>query len=86
MVSFTRQPLYPRGKSTRYPLDRKLGGPQSQSERRGKEKILDRYSNYDPLVVQAVTSFYTDYTIHAIARLVEALCYKQEDRVRFSMR
>jgi hypothetical protein len=31
----------PRGKSPRYPLDRRLGGPQSQSRRRGKEKILD---------------------------------------------
>jgi hypothetical protein len=28
--------LYPR-----YPLDGKLGGPQSRSERRGEEKILD---------------------------------------------
>jgi hypothetical protein len=32
---FTRQ-----GKSPRYPLDRRLGGPQSQSGRFGEEKIL----------------------------------------------
>jgi hypothetical protein len=33
VVSFTPLPLYPRGKSHRYPLDR-LGGPQSRSERK----------------------------------------------------
>jgi hypothetical protein len=28
VVSFTLQPLYPQGKSSRYLLDRRLGGPQ----------------------------------------------------------
>jgi hypothetical protein len=37
-VSFTSLPLYPRGKSPRYPLDRRLGGPQTRSERYGEEK------------------------------------------------
>jgi hypothetical protein len=31
----------PQGKNPRYPLDRKLGGPQSRSGRRGEKKILD---------------------------------------------
>jgi hypothetical protein len=35
LVSFTLLPLYPR-----YPLDRRLGGPQSLSGRRGEEKDL----------------------------------------------
>jgi hypothetical protein len=30
--------LYPRGKSRRYPLDNKKGGPQSWSGRSGEEK------------------------------------------------
>jgi hypothetical protein len=34
-------PLYPRGKSLRYPLDRRLSGSQSRSRRCGEEKILD---------------------------------------------
>jgi hypothetical protein len=34
-------PLYLRGKSPRYQLDRMLGGPQSRSGKRGEEKILD---------------------------------------------
>jgi hypothetical protein len=41
VVSFTTWPLYSRGKNPRYSLDRRLGGPQSQSGRRGEEKILD---------------------------------------------
>jgi hypothetical protein len=31
----------PRGESRRYQLDRRLGGPQSRSGRRGEEKILE---------------------------------------------
>jgi hypothetical protein len=38
VVSFTTRPLYPRGKSPRYP-DRRLRGPQSRSGR-GEEKIF----------------------------------------------
>jgi hypothetical protein len=40
VVSFTPLPLYPRGKIPRYPLDRRLSGPQSQSGRCGEETIL----------------------------------------------
>jgi hypothetical protein len=41
VVSFTPQPLYPRRKRRRHPLDRRLGGPKSRSGRRGEVKILD---------------------------------------------
>jgi hypothetical protein len=34
-------PLYPRGNRPRYPLDRRLGGPQSLAGQCGEEKILD---------------------------------------------
>jgi hypothetical protein len=37
VVSFTPLPLYPRRKSPRYPLDRRLGGPQNQCENCGEE-------------------------------------------------
>jgi hypothetical protein len=33
VVGLTPRPLYPQGKSPSYPLDRRLGGPQSQSGR-----------------------------------------------------
>jgi hypothetical protein len=39
MVSFTSQPLYPRWRSRRYPLDMRLGGLQSQSGRCRVETI-----------------------------------------------
>jgi hypothetical protein len=41
VASFTPRPLYPQGKSPQYPLDRRLGGSQCRSLRRGEEKILD---------------------------------------------
>jgi len=37
VVSFTPRPL-PQGKSPWYPLDRRLGGPQSRSWRAGEKK------------------------------------------------
>jgi hypothetical protein len=37
VVSFMPPLLYPQGKSPRYPLDRRLGGPQSRSGRGGEE-------------------------------------------------
>jgi hypothetical protein len=40
VVSFTPRPHYPRGKSSRYSLYRRVGGPQSRSGRRGEVKIL----------------------------------------------
>jgi hypothetical protein len=40
VVSFTPLPLYPRGENPRYPLGRRLGGPQSQSGRCGEKKNL----------------------------------------------
>jgi hypothetical protein len=39
-VSFTPRPLYPRECRRRYPLDRRLGGPQSRFGRCGEERNL----------------------------------------------
>jgi hypothetical protein len=38
VVSFTSRPLYPRGKSPWYPLNWRLGGPQSRSKHGGEDK------------------------------------------------
>jgi hypothetical protein len=66
VVSLTPQPLYPRGKSPRYPLDRRLGGPQSQSGKFEEEKILDPTGTRTPSpVVQPIASRYTDYATPA---------------------
>jgi hypothetical protein len=42
VASFTLRPLYPRENSSRYHLDRRLGGPQSRSGSGGEEKWLFR--------------------------------------------
>jgi hypothetical protein len=57
------RPLYLRRKSPHYSLDRKLGGPQSRSWRRGGNSWPYRDSNSDPSVVQPVASRYTNYAI-----------------------
>jgi len=55
VVSFTSRPLYPI-----YPLDRRLGGPQSRSERGGEEKNSEPppiIENKHPIFVKAVPPF-----------------------------
>jgi hypothetical protein len=57
VVSLTPQPLYPR-----YPLDRRLGGPQSWPGRYAEEKNLAPAGNRTP-AVQPVARRYTDWVI-----------------------
>jgi hypothetical protein len=40
-LSASRTDRFTSGKEPRYPLDRRLGGPQSRSGRRGEEKNLE---------------------------------------------
>jgi hypothetical protein len=49
VVRFTPRPLYPRGKSSRSPLGRRLGGPQHRSGWCGEEKILDSTGTQTPI-------------------------------------
>jgi hypothetical protein len=67
VVRFTPWPLYPRGKSPRYPLDRRLGwSPEPVWTKWRIEHFWPyRDSNSDPSVVQPVASRYTDCTIPA---------------------
>jgi hypothetical protein len=65
VVSSTPQPLYPRWKSHRYPLDKRLAGPQNQSGWRKENSWPYRDSNSDPSVVQPVAIRYTDWAISA---------------------
>jgi hypothetical protein len=48
VVSFTPRSLYPRGKSSWYPLDRRLGEPQSRYGRHVEVKILDHTGTGTP--------------------------------------
>jgi hypothetical protein len=51
VVSFTPRPLYPQGKCLWYPLDRRLGGPQSHSGRGGEEKNSLPLPGLDPPII-----------------------------------
>jgi hypothetical protein len=62
VVSFTPQPLYCREKSSRYPLDRRLDGPESLwTTWRTERSWLYRDSNSDHSVFQPIASRSTDY-------------------------
>jgi hypothetical protein len=65
VVSFTHWPLYPRGKSPRYPLDGGVGWTPEPvwTTRRRENSWPYRDSNSDPPVVQPVASRYKDYVI-----------------------
>jgi hypothetical protein len=59
VVSFTPRPLYPQGKSPWYPLDRRLGGPQSRSGcSEEKNSQPRRESNPRTPIVQPVAQRY----------------------------
>jgi hypothetical protein len=58
--SFTARPLYPQGKNPWYPLDRKLGGPQSRSGHGGEEKNSQSLPRLEPLMIQTVAQRYTN--------------------------
>jgi hypothetical protein len=62
VVSFKPLPLCPR-----YPLDRRLGGPQNRSGRRREEKNLTPTRTRTPThtLSSPVASYYTDCTITA---------------------
>jgi hypothetical protein len=49
VISFTPRTLYPQGKSPWYPLDRRLGGPQSRSGRGGEDKNSQPLPGNEPL-------------------------------------
>jgi hypothetical protein len=65
VVSFTLQPLYPRGNRPRYPLARRVGGPQSRFGRFGDESSLTPAGNWT-LVAQPVSRRCTDWDMDTI--------------------
>jgi hypothetical protein len=58
MVSFTPRSLYPQRKSSWYPLDRRLGGPQSRSGRGGEEKNSQPLPGLELPIIRPVAQRY----------------------------
>jgi hypothetical protein len=52
-------PLYPQGKSPWCLLDRRLGGPQSQSGHGGEEKNSQPLLGLEHLIIQLIAQRYT---------------------------
>jgi hypothetical protein len=48
------RPLYPQEKGPRYPLDGRVGGPQSRYGRGGEEKNSQPLPVFEPLISQSV--------------------------------
>jgi hypothetical protein len=64
VVSFTPRPLYRQGKSPWYPLDRRLGEPQSLSGRGGEEKNSQPLLGIEPPIIQPVAQVKNENLLH----------------------
>jgi hypothetical protein len=64
LVSFTVRPLYSRGKSLQYTLNRKLGGPQSRSGPCGEEREIFTRKRTQAAQPLARHYIYRDVQIH----------------------
>jgi hypothetical protein len=51
--------IYPQGKSSWYPLDRRLGGPQSRFGHGGEEKYSQPMPGFEPAIIPPVTQRHT---------------------------
>jgi hypothetical protein len=74
VVSLTPRPLYRRGKSPRYPLERRLGGPQNRAGRRGEEKILDPTGTRTPTPLSIARVYHTKCEV--LSKQREVLSYE----------
>jgi hypothetical protein len=70
VVSFTPRPLYRQGKSPWYPLDKRMGGPQSRSGRGSEKKNSQLPPGMEPRtpIVQPIAQRCTDWAITAIIK------------------
>jgi len=59
VASFTPRLLHPQEKISWYPLDRRLGGPQSRYKRGNGEKNSQPLPVLEPSIIQPVAQCYT---------------------------
>jgi hypothetical protein len=81
VVSLTPRPLYPQGKSPWYPLDRRLGKPQSQSGHGGEKKNSKPLPGLEPPIMQPVAQRYAT----EISRLLIVECVSKKKMFRKSI-
>jgi hypothetical protein len=80
VVDFTPRLLYPQGKSPWYPLDRRLGRPQSRSGR-GEEKNSQPLPRLEPPIIQPVAQRYTTETSRLLQgqKEMDSKCQRSKD-------
>jgi hypothetical protein len=82
VANFTPLPLYHRGKSHTYPLDRRLDGPQGRSGHGGEEKNLVPAGNRTP-AVELISRLYTDRAIptpfHGLSVFLLSMYFEHDD-------
>jgi hypothetical protein len=59
VVSLMPRVLYPQGRGVCYPLDRRLGGPQSRSGRGGEEKNSQPLAGLEHPIIKPLAQRYT---------------------------
>jgi hypothetical protein len=72
VVIVTLRPLYPRGKNSRYPLDRRLGGLQSRCGRGGEEEKSQLLPGIEP---RSLVTILTELPRLLIGRKSYQKCY-----------
>jgi hypothetical protein len=75
VVSFTPRPLCFHEKSPWYPLDRRLGGPQSRPGRGGEEKNSQPLPGLGPPIIQIVSQYYTTELSRLLAKSVRYILF-----------
>jgi hypothetical protein len=86
VVSFTLRPLYPQGKSSWYPLDRRLGGPQSRSGRGGEEKNSQSPQGIEPPNPDRPAHSQSLYRLNYPGSLERALTHQNYVKVRVKVK
>jgi hypothetical protein len=70
VVSFTPRQLYPQRKNPWYPLDKRLGGSQSQSGNGGEENISQSMPRLEPLLIQPAAQRCTNELTRLLIQLL----------------
>jgi hypothetical protein len=76
VVTFTPLLLYPKGKSSWYPYDRRLSGPQGRSGRGVEGKYSQLLQGLELPIIQPVVQCYTT----EVSRLLHALYFPVKTR------
>jgi hypothetical protein len=79
VVSITPWLLYPQGKNPWYPLDRRLGGPQTRFGRRGEDKNSQLLAGLELPIIQPVAQRYATELSRLFLSIPSEICFHLKD-------